>query len=182
MVEYVEIYMNVSPFHHDFDASKHDWWMCCLAVHVKEYRAEYNPLQASAARSSGQYCFIYNLHSLFLFCTILKQIPDIFCLKTFSVYLWKRTLLFFTLLFLIYDFFKYLQVLGFPKFFVFFKKALFESVYLFDANKIEILSLIEMSFRPLSIYWFSVHLPPPLYLLKQLSCLSYRARGGKVFH
>lgn len=153
--------------------------MCCLIVHVKEYCTEYSSYTASALPVQGQYCFIYSsIH--FSFSTLFwNKFQTYFALKIQCISLKENYFIFHIIIPNIW----FLKKSSNAQLSFFFLRKFYLNLYLCDADKIEILWLIEMSFRPLSIYRFSVHLlPPPLYLLKKLSCLSYRARGGKVFH
>lgn len=94
---------------------------CVVLLCMLRNTAQSIQLHGFCFTSSRAVLFHLFLHSLFFFYTILKQIPDIFCLKNPVIYLWKRTILFFTLLFLIYDFLKNLQMLRLS-FFFFLKK------------------------------------------------------------
>ena len=145
---------------------------CVVLLCMSRNTAQSLPVHSFCFSSSRAVLFHLYLHSLFLFCTILNKFQTYFALKSQCISLKENSLIFYIISHNIWFFkniFKYSVVLS--CFFFFFKKALFESVYLFDANKIEILWLIEMSFRPLSIYRFSVHLPPSTLFVKEIELL-----------
>lgn len=124
----------------------------------------------------GQYCFIYTaIHFPFSALFWNKSQTLYFALKI-SVCISKRELFVLTVTpntwFLTYS--------NIQLFIVF---CFLNRFYLNpDISKIYILWLIEISIRSLLIFRFFPSIFSPLfYLLKKLSCLTYRARVGKVF-